>query len=57
MCYRNGQRAFLLLAIAICSTLAHAVTTEWNTNLSGSYTTAGNWSAGIPTSSDIAYIS
>jgi T5SS/PEP-CTERM-associated repeat protein len=54
MCYRKAQCAFLL-AIGICPPLARAATTEWNTNLGGSYTTAGNWSAGIPTSSDIAY--
>ena len=33
---------------------AHAVTTSWNTNSSGSFTTPANWDNGVPDSDDTA---
>jgi T5SS/PEP-CTERM-associated repeat protein len=38
----------------VITELACAITTNWSTNLSGSYTSAANWTAGVPTSADTA---
>lgn len=42
------------LALSMFVATARAVTTNWAVNGGGSYTTAGNWSAGVPGSADTA---
>ena len=45
--------ATTVLALSVCAP-ALAVTTSWNVNTSGTFTTTGNWSSGVPGSGDIA---
>ena len=51
-------RCRILVVVATCSFFlscrAYAVTTSWNTNSSGNFTTAANWDNGVPDSDDTA---
>ena len=53
---RLGLRALLVAALYSCllSAPTHAVTSNWNTDASGSFTTAANWDNGVPDSDDTA---
>ena len=55
-CARFRRRIFLVAAAYsfFLSIHAHAVTTSWNTNASGDFTTAANWDNGVPDSDDTA---
>jgi T5SS/PEP-CTERM-associated repeat protein len=46
--------AILLLLAVIAATSAAAVTTNWNTDSSGSFSTTANWDNGVPGSEDLA---
>src|SRR6187401_646499 len=51
-----GLRALLVAALCSCLLSAHtdADTSKWNTDASGSFTTAANWDNGVPGSDDTA---
>jgi T5SS/PEP-CTERM-associated repeat protein len=51
---RSCYACFTIAVLAFANSEAVAVTTSWNTNSTGSYTNAANWSAGVPTSADTA---
>jgi T5SS/PEP-CTERM-associated repeat protein len=53
---RLGLRALLVAALYLCllSAHTHAIISNWNTDASGSFTTAANWDKGVPDSDDTA---
>jgi len=48
--------SFLALAAALTSVAAFAVDTDWTGAVDGSWSTAGNWTAGVPTSADNGFL-
>jgi T5SS/PEP-CTERM-associated repeat protein len=46
--------AIPLVLLGQCSSTSFAVTTSWNVDTNGSFTTAGNWNNGVPDSADVA---
>ncbi|MCI0334884.1 MAG: hypothetical protein L0228_16850 [Planctomycetes bacterium] len=51
---RAGIRVLAICMMLTVSSAAHAVTTSWNTDVSGLFTTAANWDNGVPDSDDTA---
>jgi hypothetical protein len=49
-----GVAYLVFLLCASQTAYVRAVTTSWNTDSSGSFTTAANWNVGVPTSQDTA---
>src|SRR5689334_22640575 len=57
-CDRRSQmflkRAAATAVLALSVSAPAATTTSWNVNTSGTFTTTGNWSSGVPGSADTA---